>query len=142
MRRAPNSESLFRETQVASAQLQAASGFTIGVEVGTDVVAVRCAVPGAPLERAAEAALSTYGSLNPMAAAMTTRYARASRRTGSASLALHLPKKATEWLLDLSGPGQPDAAHSSAADELLPISRVPIALHGNLCDSAFDAVKI
>ena len=34
------------------------------------------------------------------------------------------------------------AIHSSAADELLPISRVPIALHGNLCDSAFDAVKI
>src|ERR1700730_3531077 len=41
MRRAPNSESLFRETQIASAQLQAASGSAIGVEVGSDVVAVR-----------------------------------------------------------------------------------------------------
>src|ERR1700687_3285430 len=34
-------ESLFRETKIASAQLQAASASTIGVEVGSDVVAVR-----------------------------------------------------------------------------------------------------
>src|SRR3982074_1564928 len=41
MRQVPNSQSPFRETQIASAQLQAASGSTIGVEVGSDVIAVR-----------------------------------------------------------------------------------------------------
>ena len=44
---AKNSKSLFRETQIARAQLEPASGPAIGIEVGSDVIGVRNALSGA-----------------------------------------------------------------------------------------------